>query len=187
MRVVIAIDPGAPKKEHNFGTTGVFVGELAKLKRLEGHSLKIPSSDIDGGIRETARTIRGIYDKYKAMEYVEDVIVVLEEYKNYGFNQSANFYSSNTVSQVIGAIKSTVGEVVEQPTLNIKTGFNNEAIEGKGLISKVGNRWVYNSGISDVPPSSRHELDAFRHYLLYRKNNNYLNIVIDKNRRFEIW
>lgn len=174
MKLILTIDPGAPKKRDKSGTTGVFVGERSRIRRLDGYSLVIESNEIDAGIRRVAEQIFNIRKKFE--DEGHEVEIVIEEYKNYDWNGAANSFSKNEVSQLIGAIKMLCGNVTEQSTTAIKTAYSDETLVKLGLLEKVGNRYTYPAKVGDNP-SSRHERDAYRHYLKRRKDLGYINRI----------
>lgn len=195
-KVIVAIDPGVPKKRDISATTGVFIGEISRTKRIAGFSLEIFSNEITEGIRRVAHQICNIVNN------LPDAVIVLEEYVNYDFNPAANSYSKNETSQLIGAIKAMSNvPVIMQRTLDIKTGYNDNALVSRGLLEKEGRVYKYPDKLytdpgcledgtcsqeylkvkellpDGVDKFTRHERDAFRHYLLYRKKNGYINRI----------
>lgn len=174
MKVVLAIDPGAPKARDKSAHTGYFVGELSRLKRIDGGTFEIVSTNIDEGIRSVASQLKEVHDDLVAQGH--EVTVVIEEYKNYDWNGAANSFSKNETSQLIGGIKTLIPGCVMQSTNSIKTGYPNKTLIELKLLEKKGNKIDYTEQVGGTI-STRHERDAFRHYLMYRKHKGYINRI----------
>lgn len=159
-RVILAIDPGSPKKKDISANTGYVIGDMFTNDIYRYGTIEIFSKNREIGEKACVEKLRSVYDEYVEMGYEVDVVV--EEYLNYS---KQGFGVRNATSELIGRMKQVFPNVSMQSTSQIKTMFGNNQLVEMEILKKESNKWT----LVNDPGSgkfTRHTIDAIRHYML---------------------